>query len=201
MAEQARVSKAGAYAELGDEAVLVSKAGAYVELGDEAVFVSKFGVYVEIDTGTVRVSKAGAYLEIAPPPATRNSLHIYYNDILLDRWVKGFSMESQVKTNDSSDMVVAGKQQPSLSLWLATLNGIWDTTLDAIFGGEVVGRGASSTMYNFRVVLGPWGNQVEYRWTAAAFVGMFKPKMNIDEAMIFDAAIALSGTPTRSVSS
>jgi len=179
----------------------VTQAGALVELEPTpSLFVTMAGALVEVEPpAQLLVTMAGALVEIEEL-ATRSRLHIYYNDILLDGWIQGFSMESQVKINDSSDMLVAGKQQPSLAMWLATLNGIWDTTLDAIFGGEVVGRGASSTMYNFRVIIGPWGNQVEYKWTAAAFVGMFKPKMNIDEAMVFDAAIALSGRPTRSVS-
>ena len=90
-------------------------------------------------------------------------------------------------------------KQASLPVWLATLAGIWDKSLDDIFGAEVVGRGTSSTMYNFKVVLGKSGYaRVQCLWTATAFVNTYQTKVNIDDLFLFDAKVALSGVPARS---
>ncbi len=205
MAEFVRITKVGTYAELGDESVAVTKAGAYAELSDESVLISKFGVYAELDNGQIRITKLGAYAELITPAVGgfvtgQNGLRVYYNNQNISQFIQVFSLESNVKIADPSVFTATGLQQPTLPMWLATMSGLWGRGLDDIFGAEVVGRGSSSIMYNFRVELGRTGAQAVYTWVAAAFVGSFKPSMNIDDAMVWSAAIALSGNPSRGVS-
>ncbi len=188
------------------ESVRVTKAGAYAEAIDESVLVTKFGVYAELDNGQVRCTKMGAYLELITPGVGgfvtgQQGLRVYYNNQNIGGYIQAFSLESNVKIGDPSVFTATGLQQPTLPVWLATLSGLWGRGLDDIFGAEVVGRGSSSTMYNFRVELGKVNAQVVYLWTGNAFVGHYQPKMNIDDAMVWSAQIALSGNPNRGISS
>jgi hypothetical protein len=181
--------------------VLVSKAGAYIEIDQGILRVSKYGVYVEIGNTAIRTSKAGAYAELLPPDTKfvtgQDGLHVYYNGQILDDYIVSFVLESAIKANIAASFNDEDAQQPSLAAWVATLNGMWERALDDIFGAEVAGRGSSSTMYNFKVQVGRWNYVVGYTWLQTAFVSNYKVHMNIDDAMVFDATIALSGPPER----
>jgi hypothetical protein len=209
VAESVRVTKAGAYAEetgagAGEGSVLVTKAGALAELAGNAVLATKFGVYAELDNGQARVTKLGCYAELITPPVTgtlraNDALRVYYNNFDISGYIRAFSLEATVKEIAPANFTHADVKQPSLPVWLATLAGIWDKTLDDIFGAEVVGRGTSSVMYNFRVVIGIYGQgQVQCLWVANAFMNTYQTKVNVDNLFLFDAKIALSGVPVRS---
>lgn len=45
---EGRVTQAGLYIELEDQAVFTTQAGLYIELEDQSVFVTQAGLYVEL---------------------------------------------------------------------------------------------------------------------------------------------------------
>jgi len=61
-----RVTKSGAYAELGGASEQVTQAGAYVEIGQSSISaqVTQAGAYVEIKSIEVRVTQLGPYVEL-----------------------------------------------------------------------------------------------------------------------------------------
>ena len=149
------------------------------------------------NTATISVTEVPAAL--AGPLRANDGLRVYYNDTDISGYIRAFSLEVTVKEIAPINFVNDNVKQASLPVWLATLAGIWDKSLDDIFGAEVVGRGTSSTMYNFKVVLGKSGYaRVQCLWTATAFVNTYQTKVNIDDLFLFDAKVALSGVPARS---
>ncbi|MFN8493144.1 MAG: hypothetical protein U0350_36410 [Caldilineaceae bacterium] len=202
-----RVTKLGAYGELDGLGLQVSVVGAYGEMGGQSVQITQSGAYGEMGGNAAFVTDAGAYGEIQFPDLPVrlcDGLDIIYAGNSLRDYISTFDLATTIKINGADNFIAQGLQAAGLSSWECNLSGVWAKALDDIFGEEVAERGNSDALYDCKILLGRWSNQVGYFWLLVsgngAFVKMYRTKVSIDNVMLFDATLALSGAPERGTS-
>lgn len=120
---------------------------------------------------------------------------ILFDGVDLRDYLTSWKLESTVRVAPTTVLNnTAVKQIPILSDWLFTCTGLWEVAVDNLFGAACASnQDADSTL--FVEIDGAVAYESE-----TTYVARYKaPITTIDGALVWEATIAISGAPTRSV--
>ena len=81
-----RVTRAGAYVDVGGAALSVTRAGAYVQITRAEALVTRAGAYVEITSPQVHITGAGAYVQIRLSPIDTQAYAVQWRAFVGPPW-------------------------------------------------------------------------------------------------------------------
>lgn len=119
---------------------------------------------------------------------------ILYNGNDLRPYLRSWSLEATVGAAKTTVVnSTADEQVALLPSWGFSGEGNWDSTLDDIFGAAVAGSQQANNSLFVEI-----NGEVSYE-SATCFVAQYKVDTTIDEVLVFQMRIGISGAPTRSV--
>lgn len=120
---------------------------------------------------------------------------ILFDGVDLRDYLTSWKLESTVRVAPTTVLSSqAGEQIPILSDWMFTCAGMWAVAVDNVFGA------ACASSQNADSALFVEMNQAIAYESDTAYVARYKaPLATIDGALVWEATIAISGAPTRSV--
>lgn len=119
---------------------------------------------------------------------------ILYNGNDLRSYLRSWTLEASVGVAKTNNLLSDAEEQLALlAAWVFSGEGFWSVALDDIFGAAVA---SSQTATNSLFV--EIDQAVAYE-SNTCFVAQYKTEATIDDALVFQMRIGISGAPTRSV--
>ena len=204
MAETARISKIGVLAEFNSGSpslVAVTREFLLVELTSSLLTVGQASILVEYPGNSIAVMSQMFYLiEVIPtypyPVLVKNNLRVSFNGTAVESFIQSFGFGSATKIVDITNVASTDVEKLGTSVdWTLTFSGYWAKVLDDVFGAAISSEQNKVTCI---VQLGQGFASVFYQWTLQAFVASYRVDPKLQDVLMYDVTISLSGAPSRS---